>query len=74
MPSPSPAGTPIEVTFGALYYVMGGALFRAPNAPITPIVIEAALNIVLLLVLLSPPARRLCSPRSASRAGEAHVG
>jgi hypothetical protein len=51
------------VTFAALYYLGGIFLLRSSNAPLTPIVISGLSNAVLLSLLLSPAARRLCRPK-----------
>lgn len=49
------------VGFAVVYYVIGGIWLREPNAPATPIVAAGTVNLALLLVLLSGPARRACS-------------
>jgi hypothetical protein len=46
------------VTMG--YYVVGVVFFRAPEAPLWPILGAMAVNGALLALLLSPAARRAC--------------
>ena len=46
--------------FAAVYYLLGVLLFRAPNAPLFPILLAGAVNLFFLGVLLSPRARATC--------------
>ncbi len=45
------------VGFATVYYLLGAVLFRAPNAPLLPILLAGAVDLFFLGVLVSPQAR-----------------
>lgn len=47
--------------FALSYYVLGTLLLGGPKIPSTPIAEAVVCNAVVLALLLSPPARRVCS-------------
>jgi len=53
--------TAVLCGFVFAYYIFGLFLFRAPDAPLRPIIQAIVLNGAILALLLSPGARRACS-------------
>lgn len=49
------------VGLAVLYYFLGAVLFRAPNAPLSSVLVAGGANLFFLVVLLSPQARNACS-------------
>jgi hypothetical protein len=48
---------------GVVYYIVGGAMFRAPEAPLAGLAIGVLTAGVPLVILLSSPAKRACAVR-----------